>query len=113
MSDELPRMRLPCDAEVGRLVAQVADGEPADVAHQRDCRHCRAVLAELHELWDAAAALAAEAVDASERIDEVVMRRIRREVFVRRATELWGDILPRLTRALLTYGGLIPKEGRR
>ncbi len=113
MSDELPPVRLPCDAEVGRLVAQVADGEPGDVAHQRDCPHCQALLAELHELWDAAAALAAEAVDASERIDEVVMRRIRREVFARQVLELWGDILPRLTRALLTYGGLIPREGSR
>ncbi|MDP8978052.1 MAG: hypothetical protein M3N17_05675 [Actinomycetota bacterium] len=113
MSDELPRARLPCGTDVGRLVTQVADGEPGDVAHQRDCPHCQAALAELHELWDAAAGLAAEAVDASGRIDRVVMRRIRREVFVRQVMQLWGGILPRLGRALLTYGGLIPKEGSR
>jgi hypothetical protein len=45
-------------------------------------------------------------VEAPERIDAVVMGRIRRAIFTGKAIELFGGLLPRLGWALLTYGGL-------
>jgi hypothetical protein len=97
---------LPCGADLDALVAQVADGVPGDLAHQAICPHCQAALAQLNELWELVDRLARERVEAPERIDAVVMGRIRRAVFTGKVIELFGGLLPRLGWALLTYGGL-------
>ena len=97
---------LPCGADLGALVAQVADGVPGDLAHQATCPHCQAALAQLDELWELVDRLARERVEAPERIDAVVMGCIRRAIFTGKAIELFGGLLPRLGWALLTYGGL-------
>jgi hypothetical protein len=101
---------LPCGADLDALVAQVADGAPArDPGHQAGCAHCQAALARLAELWSLAGRLARERVEAPERIDAVVMGRIRRAVFAGKVLELFGGLLPRLGWALLTYGGLVER----
>ena len=97
---------LACGADLDALVAQVADGVPGDLAHQATCPHCQAALARLNELWELVDQLARERVEAPERIDAVVMGRIRRAIFTGRVIELFGGLLPRLGWALLTYGGL-------
>jgi hypothetical protein len=103
---------LPCGTDLGALIAQVADGVPGDLAHQATCPWCQPTLAELNGIWEAAAHLAAERVEAPERIDEVVLRRIRRAIFVGEVTKLFGGLASRLGRALLTYAGLIaPQRG--
>jgi hypothetical protein len=103
----LPPLR--CGADLGALVAQVADGVPGDLAHQAGCPHCQAALAELRELWSVVGRLAAERVEAPERIDAVVLGRIQRAIFVGKVLELFGGLLPRLGWALLTYGGLVER----
>ena len=45
-------------------------------------------------------------MEAPERIDLVVLGRIRRAIFAGKVLELFGGLLPRLGWALLTYGGL-------
>ena len=100
---------LPCGADLDALVAQIADGVPGDLAHQAGCRHCQAALAQLEALWSLVGRLAAERVDAPERIDAVVLGRIRRAVFTGKVLELFGGLLPRLGWALLTYGGLVER----
>jgi hypothetical protein len=101
---------LPCGADLGALVAQVADGAaPRDPAHQAGCPHCRAALAQLEELWSLAGRLARERVDVPERIDAVVMGRVQRAILAGKVLELFGGLLPRLGWALLTYGGLVER----
>jgi hypothetical protein len=100
---------LPCGADLDALVAQVADGTPGDEAHQAGCPHCQAALAELQELWSLVDRLARERVEAPERIDLVVLGRIRRAIFAGKVLELFGGLLPRLGWALLTYGGLVER----
>jgi hypothetical protein len=108
MSGRLPP--LPCGAGLDGLVAQVADGAPpSDPAHQAGCSHCQAALAELEELWSLAGRLARERVEAPERVDAVVMGRIRRAILAGKVLELFGGLLPRLGWALLTYGGLVER----
>lgn len=99
--------RLACGAAFGDLVDQVADDAPADHEHQSGCPHCRAALAELRSLWEATRRLAAEQVHAPEALDDAVLRRVRREKFVRDAYELLAGTLPRLGLALLTYAGML------
>lgn len=103
---------LPCGHELDELIAQVADGEPGDIEHQRTCEHCQDALETLHELWDAVADLAAQQVSASSRVDRAVMRTVRRDLFVREVVQLFGGILPRLSRALLVYAGLATGDRR-
>ncbi len=100
---------LPCGADLDALVAQVADGVQGDLAHQATCPHCQAALAQLNELWELVDRLARERVEAPERIDLVVMGRIRRAIFTGKVLELFGGLLPRLGWALLTYGGLVER----
>jgi hypothetical protein len=100
---------LACGADFGALVAQVADGAPGDLDHQAGCRHCQAALAQLRELWSLVDRLARERVEAPERIDAVVLGRIRRAIFAGKVLELFGGLLPRLGWALLTYGGLVER----
>jgi hypothetical protein len=100
---------LPCGADLGALVAQVADGVPGDQAHQAGCPHCQAALAQLRELWSLVGRLAAERVEAPGRIDAVALGRIRRAIFAGKVLELFGGLLPRLGWALLTYGGLVER----
>jgi hypothetical protein len=101
---------LPCGADLDALVAQVADGAaPRDPGHQAGCPHCQAALARLRELWSLADRLARERVEAPERIDAVVMGRIRRAILAGKVLELFGGLLPRLGWALLSYGGLVER----
>jgi hypothetical protein len=100
---------LPCGADLDALVAQVADGVPGDRAHQAGCPHCQAALGQLQELWSLVDRLARERVEAPERIDLVVLARIRRAIFAGKAVDLFGGLLPRLGWALLTYGGLVER----
>ena len=100
---------LPCGADLDALVAQVADGVQGDLAHQATCPHCQAALAQLQELWVLVDRLARERVEAPDRIDAVVMGRIRRAIFTGKVIELFGGLLPRLGWALLTYGGLVER----
>ena len=101
---------LPCGADPGLLVDQVADRlAPADPGHQAGCPHCQAALAQLEELWSLAGRLARERVEAPERIDAVVMGRMRRAILAGKVLELFGGLLPRLGWALLTYGGLVER----
>jgi hypothetical protein len=104
-----PPPPLPCGADLDALVAQVADGAPGDQAHQAGCPHCQAALEQLAELWSLVGRLAGERVDAPERIDAVVLGRIRRAIFAAKVAELFGGLLPRLGWALLTYGGLVER----
>lgn len=108
MSEPLDE-RLACGAAVGDLVDQVADDAPADRNHQSGCPHCQAALAELRSLWEATRVVAAEQVDAPEHLDTAIMRRVRREKFVRDALRLFAGTLPRLGWALVTYGGLLTR----
>jgi hypothetical protein len=103
------RPSLPCGADLGALVAQVADRVPGDLAHQAGCPHCQAALAQLERLWALVGHLAAERVEAPERIDAVVLGRIQRAIFAGKVLELFGGLLPRLGWALLTYGGLVER----
>jgi hypothetical protein len=100
---------LPCGADLNDLVAQVADGVPGDLAHQAGCPHCQAALAQLDELWSLVGRLARERVEVPERVDAVVLGRIRRAIFTGKVVELLGGLLPRLGWALLTYGGLVER----
>jgi hypothetical protein len=100
---------LPCGADPDALVVQVADDLPGDRDHQAGCPFCQAALARLEELWSLAGRLASERVEAPERIDAVVLGRIRRAVFAGKVIELFGGLLPRLGWALLTYGGLVER----
>ena len=101
---------LPCGADPDPLVAQVADGAvPRDPGHQAGCPHCQAALAQLGELWSLVDRLARERVEAPERIDAVVLGRVRRAIFAGKVLELFGGLLPRLGWALLTYGGLVER----
>ena len=98
---------LPCGADLDALVVQVADGASGDLAHQAGCPHCQAALAQLQELWSLVDRLARERMEAPERIDLVVLGRIRRAIFAGKVLELSGGLLPRLGWALLTYSGLV------
>lgn len=98
---------LPCGYDMAELIVQVADGVPGDLEHQATCEHCQAALADLQQLWDATAALAATVVTAPEGMDRVVMRRVRRALFAAQLSELIGGVVPRLSRALLVYTGLL------
>ena len=100
---------LPCGADLGALIAQVADGVAGDLAHQAGCPHCQAALAQIEELWTLAGQLARERVEAPDRIDAVVMGRIQRAILTGKVIELFGGLLPRLGWALLTYGGLVER----
>ena len=100
---------LPCGADLDALVAQVADGAPGDLEPQAGCPHCPAALAQLNELWELVDRLARERVEAPDRIDLVVLGRIRRAIFAGTVLELFGGLLPRLGWALLTYGGLVER----
>jgi hypothetical protein len=106
-------MRLPplsCGADLDALVAQVADGAaPRDPEHQAGCPHCQAALDQLNELWSLVDRLARARVAAPERIDAVVLGRVRRAIFAGKVLELFGGLLPRLGWALLTYGGLVER----
>jgi len=97
---------LPCGTELDALIAQVADGVAGDSAHQASCPHCQAALGELTRLWELVGRLAAERVESPELIDAVVLGRIQRAIFLSRALQLVGGLLPRLGWALLTYTGL-------
>ena len=101
---------LPCGRELDELVIQVADGQAGDTDHQRTCAHCQRALATLHELWDVVDDLANERVRASGSIDRAAVRRVRRDIFVARAIETFGGILPRLSRALLIYAGILVED---
>lgn len=101
---------LPCGAQPAALIAQVADGAGPDAAHQDGCPHCTTTLALLRELWDRVDELARQTVAAPASIDRAVLRRIRRELFVTEALRVFGGIVPRLSRALLTYSGFISQE---
>ena len=110
MSRRLPGLPpLPCGADLDALVAQAADGVPGDLAHQAGCPHCQAALAQIEELWSLVDRLARARVVAPERIDAVVLGRIRRAIFAGKVLELFGGLLPRLGWALLTYGGLVER----
>lgn len=103
---------LQCGHEMAELITQVADGVQGDLAHQANCEHCQHALAMLSEVWDAVGELAAEQVRASPSVDRAVMRRIRRDLFVTEASRLLGGILPRLSRAIFTYAGLMREDPR-
>jgi hypothetical protein len=106
--------RLPCGADPGALVAQVADGvqpDPAAREHQAGCPHCTATLAELERLWALMGELAAERVTAPAAVDAVIMGRVRRALFLSAAARLFEGLLPRFGRALLVYSGLVRNQG--
>jgi hypothetical protein len=102
--------RLACGAVFGALVDQVADDLPGG-EHEAGCPHCQAALAELRSLWDATRMLAAEELDVPEGLDAAVLRRVRREKFLRDAFDLLAGTLPRLSLALFTYTGLLRRPG--
>lgn len=104
---------LPCGQWMAGLVARVADDAPGDTEHQATCAHCQHALVVLNELWEAVGALAREEIQTPAGIDRAALRRIRRERFVVEAAQLFGGVLPRLTRALLVYGGLIGGQSPR
>jgi len=101
---------LTCGTHPGSLIRQVADGAAADIDHQADCPHCTATLATLTSLWERIDELARERVEAPAALDAAVLRRVRRDLFVAAAFRVVGGIVPRLTRALLTYTGLIGED---
>jgi anti-sigma factor RsiW len=104
---------LPCGHDMAELILQVADGIPGDLAHQATCPHCQQALAALEEVWAAAAALALEQVTAPPQLHASVLRRVRRDIFVSQVSELIGGIVPRLSRALLVYAGVLGGSERR
>lgn len=101
---------LPCGHGFDELILQVADGIDGDLRHQDQCDHCQEVLTALHELWDAVDQVARERVRGPASIDAAALRRVRRELFVARAVVIFGGILPRLSRALLIYAGIIQED---
>jgi hypothetical protein len=101
---------LPCGADLAALVAQVADGVrpgPEQAAHQASCPHCGLALAELGRIWELAGELAAERVIAPAHVQDVIMQRVRRAVFLGQVAELFEGLLPRIGRALLVYTGVL------
>lgn len=109
MADRWPDP-LPCGHELDELIVQVADGVDGDTAHQRDCPHCQHALRALDQLWDAVDELAREHVAGPQSIDRAALRRVRRDLFVARAVDVVGGILPRLSWALLTYAGFLQED---
>jgi len=98
--------RLTCGTDLVGLMAQVADSDSGDLAHQAGCRFCQAALLELRRLWMLVGELAAERVTAPDKIDKVAMQRIRRALFAAKVAEVFSGLLPRLGWALLAYSGL-------
>lgn len=98
---------LPCGTRPGTLIREVADGVEGDVDHQAGCPHCSATLVTLASVWERIDELAGERVGAPASLDRTVMRRVRRDLFVTEAVRVLGGVVPRLSRALLTYSGLI------
>jgi len=101
---------LPCGTQPGTLIREVADGFEGDADHQAACPHCMATLATLTAVWERIDELAREHVAAPGSVDRSVLRRVRRELFVTEAVRVLGGVVPRLSRALLTYTGLIEED---
>lgn len=101
---------LPCGTQPGVLIREVADGFESDADHQAGCPHCTATLATLTALWERIDELAREQVTAPASVGRTVLRRVRRELFVADAVRVLGGVVPRLSRALLTYTGMIQED---
>lgn len=71
---------LPCGADLGILVDQVAENlSPRDPEHEAGCEHCQAALAELGPLWEQVRELAREDVEVPPALLATVMRAVRAE----------------------------------
>ncbi len=71
---------LPCGADLGVLVDQVAEElPPQDPEHEAGCEHCQAALAELGPLWGQVRELAREDVVVPAALLATVMRAVRVE----------------------------------
>ncbi|CAN5242029.1 hypothetical protein BH20ACT20_BH20ACT20_05250 [soil metagenome] len=69
---------LPCGADLGILVDQVAENlPPRDPEHEAGCEHCQAALAELGPLWEQVRELAREDVEVPPALLATVMRAVR------------------------------------
>jgi uncharacterized alkaline shock family protein YloU len=69
---------LPCGADLGILVDQVAENlSPRDPEHEAGCEHCQAALAELGPLWEQVRELAREDVEVPPALLATVMRAVR------------------------------------
>ena len=104
---------LPCGHDMAELVLQVADGLTGDLEHQATCPHCQEALAALAEVWAAADQLAREQMSAPADLHAAVLRRVRRDIFVSSVSDMIGGIVPRLSRALLVYAGMLGGGERR
>jgi len=62
--------------ELAALVAQVAEGAPADPAHQGECPYCQAALGRIRELWSDVRALATFPVRAPRGLLDEVRARV-------------------------------------
>jgi hypothetical protein len=70
--------RLPCGVRLEELLAQVADGAPAeDAAHQSRCPYCQTALRRLRRAWSDVTDLASEPVNAPDRLTAQIMARVR------------------------------------
>lgn len=84
--------RLPCGADLGQLIAQVADAEPAaDPAHQARCPYCQATLRRLRDAWHDVHMVAIAPVPMPATLTAQIMARVR--ILARHATDsiLLGD----------------------
>jgi hypothetical protein len=70
--------RLPCGVRLEELLAQVADGAPAeDAAHQSGCPYCQTALRRLRRAWSDVTDLASEPVNVPDRLTAQIMARVR------------------------------------
>lgn len=78
MSTDWRADQLPCGAQLGAILDQVARGlEWRRDLHQRSCPFCQAALEESTTAWDPVRALAAEGVVPPEGLVESILRRLR------------------------------------
>lgn len=96
---------LPCGADLGLLVDQVAETlPPGDSEHQASCEYCRAALAELEPLWGQIRQLAREDVVVPAALVATVMRVVREERSPRAPKLALRDVIPRLIDHALLLG---------
>lgn len=97
---------LPCGADLGVLVDQVAeDLPPQDLEHEAGCEHCQAALAELGPLWGQVRELAREDVVVPAALLATVMRAVRAEQIGNGGATLpLREVIPQLVNHALLLG---------
>lgn len=79
MNTTRPDHRLPCGAELGALLEQIADGGAQKRSpHQRGCRYCTVALDDAERYWQSVRDVAATPVEIPLDLVASIMRKIRR-----------------------------------